>query len=380
MHHSRHYDIVLLGATGFTGQIIAKYLDEKAISEGIKWAIAGRDEAKLAVLKANLTISNPDILVFDIKNSSSIENVITQSVVVMNTVGPFNWYGRDVVKSCVEHQTHYIDITGEPSFVAEMFIHYDVKAKANQTAIVNCCGFDSIPADFAAWITAKKLPISEPKTLQTYIRTNASFSGGTLTTAVHALYLESQKKSIKHKVKRHPDAPKMIIKLHKSSDMGAWAIPMPVVDPHIVKRSVASMPQDYGEAVSYGQYFVRSSFAKVLKTILSIASIALLVRFKSTRERLFKKFPSGSGPSQMKRDQSKFEVVCIGKTKTVTARTVFSGGDPGYTETAKMMSESAFTLLDKVKNKSLTFGVLTPVQAFGQGLLDRLRNEGIHIE
>ena len=238
----RKYDILLFGASGFTGQLIAAYLADRAASEGIQWAIAGRNRQKLEQLKASLVGQQPDVVVADVDNPESLEQMAAQTRVVMNAVGPFNWYGKGVVKACVEQGAHYLDITGEPSFVADIFLTYGKAAEEKGICIVNCCGFDSIPADYVAWLTAKQLPLEEPKSLRGYIRTNASFSGGTFTTAIHALYMETQQRSVKVKLPRHPSTPRVPLKIHYQKELKAWAIPMPVVDPHIVKRSAYRLP------------------------------------------------------------------------------------------------------------------------------------------
>lgn len=377
----RKYDIILFGATGFTGTLIANYISMHTQQEAITWAIAGRDTSKLAHIASSLPEANrPDIIIADIKDAGSLGIMAAQCKILMNAVGPFNWYGRDVVKACIDHGSHYLDITGEPSFVADIYNHYYDEAVKKEVCIVNCCGFDSIPADYAAWLTAKKLPLQEPKAIRSYIWTNAMFSGGTLTTAIQALHMEVQKTSVKTKIPRHPDAPKVPLKIHKNKDIKLWAIPMPVVDPHIVKRSAHRLPGDYGTAVSYGQFFTRNSMLKVVNTVVPVVSAMVLVRFKYFRDKMFKKFAPGTGPSIERRAKSKFEVICVGTSTTQKATTVFSGGDPGYNETAKMFSQAAFTLLDSIKAQSVQFGVLTPVEAFGMPLVERLKREGISIQ
>jgi short subunit dehydrogenase-like uncharacterized protein len=371
------YDIILFGATGFTGQITAKYLSEHASKENIKWAIAGRDQEKLLHLATNLNENTPAIITADVNDYKSLCQMTSQGHIIMNAAGPFSRYGKKVVQACIESSTHYLDITGEPSFIADIYNSYFDQAMAQKSCIVNCCGFDSIPADYAAWLTAKKLPQNEPKSLKSFIRTNATFSGGTLTTAIEALHQETQNKSIKTKLKRHPDAPRIPLKIHYSKEIGAWAIPMPVVDPHIVKRSAYRLPDEYGQAVSYAQFFVRSSLMKVFKTVFPIAAASVLVRFKSFRDRMFSKFKPGTGPSAERRANSKFEVICFGTSPSSKAVTVISGADPGYDETAKMFAQAAFTLSDSIKNQTIKYGVLTPVEAFGMPLVERLKKSGI---
>lgn len=378
--NNKDLDIILFGATGFTGKLIAKYLAQHATAEDLKWAIAGRDKEKLIKISESFSENKPEIIIADVNDPASLEYMTAQCRILMNAAGPFSRYGKSVVEACIKTSTHYLDITGEPSFIADIYNNHFDDALRQKVCIVNCCGFDSIPADYCAWLTAKKLPLQEPKTLKAYLRTNATFSGGTLTTAIEALHLETQKKSVKTKIKRHPDAPRIPIKIHYSDDIKAWAIPMPVVDPHIVKRSVYRLPDQYGHAVSYAQFFVRSSLFKVFKTVMPIAIASILVRFKSFRNRMFNKFKPGTGPNAERRANSKFEVICFGKSASTTAVTKMSGADPGYDETAKMFCEAAFTLADTIINGTIKYGVLTPVEAFGQPLADRLIAAGIQIE
>ncbi len=373
----KKYDLVLFGATGFTGKLIAQYLSANA-PENLRWAVAGRNVEKLQEVVGLCKASLPAVVVADLKDQKSLDQMASDTTLLMNTVGPFNWYGYDVVKACVAHHTHYLDITGEPLFVNNIFDQYHDLALEKECTIVNCCGFDSIPAEFATWLTVQKMNPDEPKVVKTFIRTNATFSGGTLTTAINALHEQSQGNTSGSRYKKHPNAPKLKLKLHFANEIGAWAIPMPVVDPHIVKRTAANLVEQYGP-FAYGQYFVRSSFWKVVQTIFPIAIAALLVRFEWFRNWMFQKYHSGTGPSQTKRDQSKFEVISIGTSKSQVVKTYFSGGDPGYTETSKMFSEAAFCILEKVKQNSLQYGVLTPVEAFGMPLVEKLKEKGIHI-
>lgn len=379
-NEDKKYDIILLGATGFTGQITAKYLSEQADKESITWAIAGRNRQKLEILRDSLSHNLPEICVADVDDKNSLAALTEQTHILMNAAGPFSQYGEPVVHSCVLTGTHYLDITGEPSFVAKIYDDYFYKAETQNVCIVNCCGFDSIPADFAAWLTAKALPRELPKKLYGFVKTNATFSGGTLTTAVHAIHNDALKVSYKTKIPKHPDAPKIPLKIHYNKDVQHWALPMPVVDPHIIKRSIYRLPEDYGQATTYAQFWLSSTFLKALKTIIPIAIAMVGIRFEFFRNRLLKKFQPGTGPDAVKRAKSKFEVVCLGTNGDNTVKTVFSGADPGYDETAKMFSQSAFVLHNKRKNKTLTYGVLTPVEALGEDLIKRLKEEQMVIK
>ena len=377
---SKKYDIVLLGATGFTGKLIADYLVRHRGKENITIALAGRNPKALEALVASLPESDVAIEICDITLEDSLDALASKTNIIMNAAGPFTYWGKHVVASCIKNKTHYLDITGEPSFVADVYKTYHQDAVNAGVCIINCCGFDSIPADLTTWLTARQLPHDKPMILDGFVRTNAQFSGGTLNTAIEMLHQESAKKNVKLKIPRHVDTPKVKLSLHFNKDMQAWAIPMPVVDPHIVKRSIYHLPLDYGYATAYRQFFVRSTFWKTMKTILPVGLAFVLVRFPAFRNFMKKKFPPGTGPSDQTRAKSVFEFTCVGTSDGKKVVTKMNGGDPGYNETAKMFSEAAFALLDKIKNNSVKTGVLTPAHALGDNLATRLQKEGIAIE
>lgn len=375
----KKYDIVLLGASGFTGKITTHFLDTMCHEFDLTWAIAGRNMSKLQALAQKCKKQTPDIFVTDVSDGNSLDKMTSSVKIVMNAVGPFSTYGKNVVSSCIKFSTHYLDITGEPHYVSTIFNNFHQKAKDNKSCIVNCCGFDSIPAEFCVYETIKRLSPSEPKIVRGFVRTNASFSGGTLTTAIEALERESQNKSEKINLKYRKSTYKEPLKIHYQKDLNAWAIPMPVVDPHIVRRSAYYMRGIYGEDILYRQYFLKTTFTKMLKTILSVGVLFLSVKIGFLKSYFLNKFSSGSGPSAEKRFQSKFEFTCIGQTATQTVKTTMSGKDPGYDETAKMFSLAALCIFQKLSDNSIQYGVLTPVQALGDTYVPLLIKNNIQI-
>lgn len=377
----RPFDLLLFGATGFTGQLVAAELARHAVRESARIAIAGRDHDRLTALRDSLPAPETSIgiVLADVHDPVSLQAMAARTHVLINTAGPYNWYGEPVVKACLEAGTHYLDITGEPAFVHAMFTRYHTPALDKGTSIVHCCGFDSIPADLGAWLTAKALPLDAPKAVRAYIRTNARFSGGTWTTAIHALYRRTRDRTRLSGGPRHPDAPPVPLRIHFQKELGRWAIPMPVVDPHIVKRSARHLPADYGEAFSYGQFFTVGHFFRMVRLLTLIGLVMFLVRWRPFRRWLFNRFPPGTGPTPAQRAQSRFEVTVIGEGGGHKAVTVIEGGDPGYDETAKMLSQAAFAMLGRLRNGHLVGGVLTPVEAFGPELVDRLPRQGIQI-
>ncbi|MEQ1504728.1 MAG: saccharopine dehydrogenase NADP-binding domain-containing protein, partial [Myxococcota bacterium] len=194
----RPYDVVLFGATGFTGQLVAEVLARHTAPEpgaaaipALRWAIAGRDPAKLQDLKTSLVGIDPangrvGTIRVDATDPASLREMAAQARIVITTVGPYMVHGLPVVEACVAAKTHCLDLTGEPAFVAETRARFGAEAAANGLRIVHCCGFDSVPADLGALFTVSQLPAGVPKQVRCYVKTNASFSGGTWASFVGA--------------------------------------------------------------------------------------------------------------------------------------------------------------------------------------------------
>jgi len=195
--NNRPYDITLFGATGFAGRLIAAYLASKALSENFTWAIAGRNREKLQVLADSFSESKPGILIADTDNPQSLESMCRQTAVLMSSVGPYVLYGEPVIKACIASGTHYLDITGEPDFVFRMRHLYSEAITNAQISCIHCCGFDSVPADLGTFLNVQKLPHDEEKSIQVYVTTNATFSSGTIRSAVLGI-------SGKYAFRKHP--------------------------------------------------------------------------------------------------------------------------------------------------------------------------------
>lgn len=377
---ARRFDLVLFGATGFTGQIIARYLDSRCSQEGLTWAIAGRSVSKLNALQRELNRSHPAIIESDLSDPRQLSEMTSRTRLLLNTVGPFGIYGLPVVAACLETGTHYMDLSGEPAFVNQVFQQYHASAIQAGIAVITSCGFDSIPADYLTWLAVRQLPPESPKSVYVFVRTNAGFSGGTWASAIHGVFHHHQKTRKPAGSKPIKNTPTIPLKIHYNRDMRGWAIPMPVADPHIVKRSARHQVSVYGHAFAYGQFFMRSTWWKMVRTVAPLALLKWTGKYLWVRNALLRRNPPGSGPTVDQRRRSRFEVVCMAKTAEQRIRTRMTGGDPGYDETAKMFSEAAFCLLQLHGAGVVQAGVLTPVEAFGESLVPRLQQAGLHIE
>lgn len=188
MTADRPYDVVLFGATGFTGALTAEYLARHA-DPGTRWALAGRNQAKLAAVRDRLAELDPacaelPLLHADTTDAASIEQIAESARVVITTVGPYVKYGEPLVAACARTGTDYVDLTGEPTFVDRMYVKYHDAAVRSGARIVHACGFDSIPHDLGVYFTVKQLPEGVPLHVEGFLRVRGDASGGTLHSAV----------------------------------------------------------------------------------------------------------------------------------------------------------------------------------------------------
>ncbi|MEV6652085.1 saccharopine dehydrogenase NADP-binding domain-containing protein [Streptomyces sp. NPDC051219] len=380
----RPYDIVLFGATGFVGVLTAEYLAAHAPEE-CRWAIAGRSHAKLERLRERLTAISPrcaelPLVEADVSDPAALRELAESTHVVATTVGPYLWYGEELVAACAEAGTDYADLSGEPEFADRMFLQYDARARETGARIVHACGFDSVPHDLGVYYTVQQLPEGVPLRIDGFVRTNAVFSGGTFASALNMMgrgpqTLRAAKERRLHEprlVGRRARAPLGAPRL--SRETGTWALPLPTLDPQVVARSAAALER-YGPDFRYRHYASVKWLPVALGGVAAIGAALALAQLRFTREWLSSRYAPGEGPGEERREKSWFTVRFVGEGGGRRVFTEVSGGDPGYGETAKMLAESALCLaLDELPK---TAGQVTTAVAMGDALLTRLRAAGI---
>lgn len=384
MDGSRRYDMVLSGATGFTGGLTADYLAAHGPVE-MKWALVGRNRSKLEAVVARLAASSPqaptpEIVVADAGDRDAMREVAESTRVVVTTVGPYVVYGGPLVAACAAAGTDYVDLTGEPEFVDRTWIEHHAEAERSGARIVHCCGFDSIPHDLGAYFTVKQLPEGVPLTVNGYVRSNASFSGGTYHSAINAFGRARQTLAAakeRRGAEQRPgnrsihSAPTRVRRMPK---LGGWAVPLPTIDGPIVLRSAAALDR-YGPDFTYGHNLLAKHLTSVGALGVGVGTGFALAQLPPTRKLLLKMKSPGEGPSEAKREQSWFKVTFVGEGGGERVVTEVKGGDPGYSETSKMLAESGLCLaFDEVPERS---GQLTTATAMGDALLERLQKAGI---
>lgn len=380
----RELDIVVLGATGFTGGLTAEYLAEHAPSD-CRWTIAGRNQDKLEAVRDRLTAINPDcadmpLLQADITDEASLRAVADATRVVITTVGPYLEYGEPLVAACAAAGTDYVDLTGEPEFVDRMYVQHHEEAVRTGARLVHCAGFDSVPHDLGVLFTRQHLPPDVPVTIRGVVRSNATFSGGTFASAMGQMSRPRQMQqaaAARKRVEPSPEGRRVRAaggKPGRDPVLGYWLLPLPTIDPVVVKRSAAARA-DYGPDFSYSHY---AGFKKLPFAVGGAVGVSALVgaaQVPLLRNQLMKRVPQGSGPTEEKRQKSWFTVDFVGEGGGQRVVTRVSGGDPGYSETATMLAESGLSLA--FDDNPVTVGQVTPAQAMGESLIDRLSKSGI---
>lgn len=381
---TRHHRIVVLGATGFTGRLVAEYL-ARTVGASLPWAIAGRSVEKLQEVHRALVAINPEcaqvaVLLADVGDAESLDRLAASTQVLLTTVGPYAHYGDAVVRACVEQGTDYVDITGEPAFVKETLDRYHAAAQAKGLRIVSCCGFDSIPHDLGVLYTVLQLPEGEPISIEGMVRAKGGLSGGTWHSAINAM--RDRAGSVKAaRPPREPLPGGRRVRaskegLHYDRSRKAWLAPLPTIDPSIVLRSARGLDR-YGPDFSYGHFAEVRSTSVLLGGVLGLAGVAAMAQFLPTREWLLGKINPGTGPSPEQRAKGWFTVTFKARAGTKTLVTQVSGGEAGYTETSKMVAEAALCLaLDRDKLPPHT-GVVTTAMAMGTVLIERLQRAGM---
>lgn len=387
MAADRDFDIVVFGATGFTGELTAAYLAEHAPA-GCRWALAGRSTTKLEAVRSRLAAVNPDcadlpLLHADVSEPASLEAVAESTRVVITTVGPYLLYGEALVAACAEAGTDYVDLTGEPEFVDRMYLEHHDRAAETGARLVHACGFDSIPHDLGAYFTVQQLPVGEPIRLRGVVRSNATFSGGTFHSALEQMSRQRTAKQTyaqRRKKEGRPEGRKartITGKPGRDQDLGYWLLPLPTIDPVIVARSGAALAA-YGPDFGYSHYAGLKTLRYTIGGALGVTSLALAAQVPPLRNALKKRVKQGDGPSEARRAKSRFSVDFVGEAGGRKVHTRVSGGDPGYTETAKMLAESALCLA--FDDNPPTAGQVTTAQAMADNLLERLQKAGLKFE
>ncbi len=392
---TREFDLVIFGATGFTGRLVAEYVAHASGRQAVRWAIAGRNREKLEQVRKELLTPDVPIVIVDALDAAAIGQFAKRTRVVCTTVGPYSKYGTALVAACAEAGTHYCDLTAEVPWMREMIDAHHARALATGAKIVHACGFDSIPSDLGTFLVQREMiaRYGTPATSVTALfgETSGGFSGGTLATMANlstALRTDGEARRVlfnPYALDPDPSTPKAPAPDDRAigwfTPLKMFTVPflMALSNTRIVRRSHALLGAPWGADFRYREVMSTPGDARGLAMaggiMAGLAGLGFALSAKPLRDRLVARF-AGDGPSLATRTRGHWRVRFVAEHDgDQLVYHAADRADPGYGSTAKMLGESALCLaLDRLESPG---GVQTPAVAMGVALAERLRCAGL---
>ncbi|MGD9980281.1 MAG: trans-acting enoyl reductase family protein [Hyphomonadaceae bacterium] len=397
---AQEFDVIVYGASGFTGKLVAEHLLKRYGTDGdVRWAMAGRDEEKLKAVRSELGApASLPIVVANGADSGALDALAHRARVVITTVGPYQRYGEGLLAACAKAGTDYVDLCGEPNWMAAMIDKYENTAKESGARIVFSCGFDSIPFDCGVWFVQREAQARFGQPLRDVRgrvrKMKGTFSGGTAASMMATFEAVRKDERVATlmtdpfalsptRLRGQPDSETPT----GDDDLGSWSAPfvMAAINTKNVHRTNALAGYPYGRDFTYSEMMFTGPGESGRKRAHAAAGQARVQRalfnFAPTRALIaqFALPKPGQGPSKEQRESGSYDVLFAGKTDDGrTLRGAVSGDkDPGYGSTSKMLAEAALTLND-TSRQTTPGGIWTPAAAMGDALIVRLQqNAGL---
>lgn len=380
MNANAEFDVVVFGATGFTGQLVAEYLNKQyGKNSGVTWAMAGRSADKLAEVRDLIGApSDTPLIVADSSDAASLEDMARRAKCVLTSVGPYSLYGEPVVKACVEAGADYVDLCGEVLFMREMIAKYQTAAIQSGARLVFSCGFDSIPFDLGVQYLQEEAvksfgqPMSRVRGRMRSMQ--GTLSGGTAASGAATMAAVQNDASLMAPLMdpfsladgfQGPAQPAGN-QVQEDEALGIWVAPfmMAVINTKNIHRSNALMGHAYGEDFVYDEMMVGGSGEAGKAAAEAAASNQFMPEGDAPKP--------GEGPSKKEQEEGYYDLMVHGTSSdgNTLCVTVTGDKDPGYGSTSKMIAESAICLVKDLPE--VAGGFYTPAPALGATLRNRL--------
>ena len=384
MTTTKPFDLVVHGATGFTGRLVVEYLLQRyPVGNGsLRWAMGGRSAAKLAAVRDELGApADTPLVVTDGADPASLQALMAQTRLVLTTVGPYQLYGSELVAACAASGVDYVDLCGEPAWMRQMIDAHEAAAQASGARIVFSCGFDSIPFDLGVFLLQKEFrhrfghPASRVRGRVRKMK--GTFSGGTAASLKATLAAGAANPAVMDLLKnpfsltpgftgpRQPSGNKPML----DEALGLWVAPfvMAAINTRNVHRSNFLLGHAYGTDFVYDEMLVTGAGEKGEAVANAVASDKSMGSDSGPQP--------GEGPSRAEREAGFYDVLFLGHDAEGRSLRVGVTGDrdPGYGSTSKMITEAAVCLLQQ-SAADTPGGIWTPAPAMGDRLIDRLQD------
>ena len=381
MTTERDFDLVVVGASGYTGRLVAEYLANTYGNSDIKWAMAGRSLEKLATVRDEMGISaDTPLIQVDSHDEASVTALVQRTHVVITTVGPYQLYGNALIGACAQHGTDYVDLSGEPGWMHDTIAAHSAAAKASGARLVHSCGFDSIPFDLGVFHLQQHIKAATgapaPVVKGRVRAMNGSFSGGTLASLKATMAAAAERPELigilmnPFSLSEGFNGPEQPAGNQPQYDeeLSSWSAPfiMAPINTKNIHRSNFLLGHPWGEDFCYDEMILTGDGDD------GKAAADFVAKDDSFAKSDLK---PGDGPSKEEREAGNYDVLFVAKGADggLYMNSVKGDRDPGYGSTSKMLAEAAICLL---KNPDLASGgVWTPAAAMGEALIARLEEK-----
>ncbi|PAU88364.1 saccharopine dehydrogenase [Pseudomonas sp. WN033] len=381
MQSTREFDVIVYGASGYTGRLVAEYLSQEYASDSqLRWAMAGRNLDKLAAVRDEIGApAGIPLIQADTSDPASLKAMVSRTRVVLTTVGPYQLYGSELVAACAAQGTDYVDLCGEPAWMRQMIDAHEATARQSGARIVFSCGFDSIPFDLGVWFlqqhARQQLGAPLPRIKGRVRKMKGTFSGGTAASLKATLVAAKENPEVRALLTNPfalapgfsgPAQPPASQPEYDEA-LGSWAAPfvMAAINTRNVHRSNFLLRHAYGQDFVYDEMILTGPGEQGQKIAEAVAGDRSLASDKAPKP--------GEGPSKEERENGFYDVLFIGESadgRTLKA-SVSGQRDPGYGSTSRMIAESALCLVRDAQDTP--GGIWTTAPALGDKLIKRLQ-------
>jgi short subunit dehydrogenase-like uncharacterized protein len=394
----REFDLILWGASGFTGRLVAEHLARVGPARRLRWAVGGRNAEKLGAMLREIGMPDIPVVLGDSQDPRSMADLARRTRAVCSTVGPYALYGAELVAACADMGTHYCDLSGEVHWMRRMIDQHEARAVETGARLVHSCGFDSIPSDLGCLFLQQHAierygrPCGSVKLFVRKMK--GTFSGGTVASMLNALEVAKHSPEERRIMgnpyalnpagqRKGPDGRDQA-RPHRDPDCDCWTAPfvMAAINTRIVRRSHALLGWPWGRRFRYSESVVTgkglAGLARATAMTAALGGFMAAASIGPARvlmNRLFLPQP-GEGPNEAAREAGGFEMLLIGRHPAASERhisaRVTGRRDPGYGATARMLGEAAICLALDGDKLPVAGGSWTPATAFGALLIERL--------